>query len=328
MTDEAKEKRMENRKCVLSRRDFFYSFGIFGVSTLLGFLRFVFPIRFAVAQSPTESGPAASGERKPLDPEVYAQVLQKVLPKEGYALPIKWGDLGPNLAQTGTIDLAKFKQLYEKNVSLRRDLHQLEASSEAFITITAVNAQFVVNVFWALGLANKSQVLEKLTAVRPERELMRLASTGGWTLGAKPTAELYSNFDIIRLTPKQEELVSDLAQSIYRPCCDNPTAFPDCNHGIALLGLIELMAANGFSRNEILRASLKFNSFWFPQHYVKTALLLQLRGIDWDTVDFREFLGSRYSSRRGWTQNVDKELKKLAHLLPSQREGAGCGVSG
>ncbi|MFN3476037.1 MAG: hypothetical protein ACK4Z6_00570 [Candidatus Methylomirabilales bacterium] len=45
---------------------------------------------------------------------------------------------------------------------------------------------------------------------------------------------------------------------------------------MALLGLIELMAANGFRREEILKAALKFNAFWFPQQYVETALLFQL----------------------------------------------------
>ena len=29
-----------------------------------------------------------------------------------------------------------------------------------------------------------------------------------------------------------------IAKGIYRPCCNNSTYFPDCNHGMAMLGLL------------------------------------------------------------------------------------------
>lgn len=284
-------------------------------------------VSFAVAQVPSGPGAMALGAGKPLEPEEYARVLAKALPKEGYTLPIPWGDLGPKLVQFGVIDLEKFKRLYEKNPALQPDLRRLEAPSDASITITMANAGFLVNVFWAVGLANRIPLLEQLAVTRPERELMGLASTGGWTVAAKPVTELYSSVDLIPLTPDQQALVADLARSIYRPCCQNPTAFPDCNHGMALLGVIELMVANGFSREEILKAALTFNAFWFPEHYGQTALLLQLQGIDWDAADPQELLGPRYSSLRGWAQHVQQELQKLAHLLPRQGQGASCGVS-
>ncbi|MBI4608810.1 MAG: hypothetical protein HY726_07380 [Candidatus Rokubacteria bacterium] len=280
----------------------------------------------AEAQHPVTPGQAESA--KPLDSEEVARVRAKVLPKEGFTLPIKWGDLGSTLVRLGVLDLPKLKQLHADTKGRPLpDLRHLEERSEAFITITTENARFLANVFWGLGLANKNPVLDTLVLVRPQSELMRLASTGGWTLGAKPAEDVYSYLDIVALQPEQQELVSDLARTIYRPCCDNPTAFPDCNHGMAMLGLLELMAANGFSREEILRAALRFNAFWFPQQYVRTALVLQLRGIDWDTVDPQEILGPRYSSLRGWIQNVDGELKKRSHLLPPQPEGASCGIS-
>ncbi len=284
-------------------------------------------VTLALADPPIAPGTAGPGEAKPLDPERAAKVVGKVLPKEGYTLPIKWGDLGVKLTRLGVIDLEKFKRLYAKN-SPPPDLRYLEEPSESFITITSENQQFLVTVFWGLGLANKNPVLDKAMAELGKERMMRLASTGGWTLGTKPAAALYSNFDIIQLTPEQQELVSDLAQSIYRPCCNNSTALPDCNHGIALLGLMELMAANGLSREEILNAAVRLNAFWFPQQYVKTALLFELRGIDWGTVDPREVLGPRYSSASGWRQNVDAELKKLGHLLPPQSGGGTCAVPG
>jgi photosystem II stability/assembly factor-like uncharacterized protein len=268
---------------------------------------------------------AGLGEVKPLDAEQSARVAAKVLPKDGYTLPIKWGDVGVRLARLGVIDLEKFKRLYGKG-PVPPDFRHLEEPSEAFVTVTADNAQFLVTVFWGLGLANKSPLLDKVLAERGTQGTMSLASTGGWTLGAKPAAELWSKFEIVRLTPEQQALVSDLAQRIYRPCCDNPTALPDCNHGIALLGLMELMAADGLGREEILEASLRVNSFWFPQHYVKTALLFAARQTDWDAVDPQEVLGRRYSSASGWRQHVDAELRKLAQALPPPGGGGTCAL--
>jgi len=267
---------------------------------------------------------AESPEQKSFKPEEIARIAAKVLPKEGYTLRIKWGELGPRLVELGVIDLAKLKKLYAKNGKPYPDLRYLEAPSDAFITITTENAPFLVNVFWALGLANKNPLLEKLATERSEHELMRLASTGGWNLGTKPPTEFYSNFDIIRLTPQQQKLVADLAGSIYRPCCNNATSFPDCNHGIALLGLMQLMAANGFDGEEILRASLQFNAFWFPQQYVKTALVFHLRGIDWKKVDPKEVLGFQYSSASGWREQVAGKLQKEDHLVPGQKGGSSC----
>ncbi len=273
--------------------------------------------------------PEGTPTAQALDSEQYARVAGKVLPADGYTLPIRWGDLGPTLVRLGAIDLKKFKALYGNDPArLPPDFAHLERPSDAPITITRENATFLVNVLWALGLANKSSVLERALADRGPSILTGLASTGGWTLGSRPARELYGKFEIVRLSAEQEALVADLAQSIYRPCCDNPTAFPDCNHGIALLGLIELMAANGLGRQEILRASLAFNSFWFPQQYLAMATLFRLRGIEWDAVDASEALGPRYSSLTGWTRHVDRELTKLAHLLPPQGEDASCGVSG
>ncbi len=221
------------------------------------------------------------------------------------------------------IDLVKARQLFKDDSASLAYLRYLEAQSNDFVTITAQNAPFLVNVFWALGFANKNPLLEKLATEWPERELMSLASTGGWTLGTKPAAEFYSNFDIVQLTPQQQKLVANAARSIYRPCCNNATSFPDCNHGIALLGLMECMAANGYDREEILSASLQFNAFWFPQQYVETALVFHLRGTDWKSVNPREVLGFQYSSASGWRAHVDAKLQKEGYLVPGRGQNGG-----
>jgi hypothetical protein len=40
----------------------------------------------------------------------------------------------------------------------------------------------------------------------------------------------------------QQKRLEEVTIGVFRPCCDNPHAFPDCNHGMAMLGLLELMA--------------------------------------------------------------------------------------
>ena len=55
----------------------------------------------------------------------------------------------------------------------------------------------------------------------------------------------YSMHRFIVLTPEQQALVEKVSKGIYRPCCGNSVYFPDCNHGMAMLGLLELMASQG-----------------------------------------------------------------------------------
>jgi hypothetical protein len=262
-----------------------------------------------------------------LGPEQYRELVARVLPPQGYALPLRWGDLGPTLGRLGVIDLDKLDRLYQKEGGLPAPQRRLLTEpSDAFVTITTDNAGFLVTVFWGLGLAQKSPVLDRMAASRSPQRLMGLASTGGWTLGAKPTPELYGQFDMLRLTPEQQAVVAELAAQIHRPCCGSPTAFADCNHGMALLAVLELMASRGAGREETLKAALQFNAFWFPRQYTRTALVFTLRGVDWDAVSPREVLGPRYSSLGGWTENVERELQKLAHLLPPEAEGATCAL--
>src|SRR3546814_2132150 len=62
--------------------------------------------------------------------------------------------------------------------------------------------------------------------------LYNFASTGGWTLGKEQNGGAYFNkFRIVELTPEQVALVTQVAKSTYRPCCNNSTFFQDCNHG-------------------------------------------------------------------------------------------------
>ena len=67
--------------------------------------------------------------------------------------------------------------------------------------------------------------------------------------------ELYSSAAIAQLTAEQQARLEEVAKGAFRPCCGNGTHFPDCNHGMALLGLLELMASQDASVDEMFLAA-------------------------------------------------------------------------
>lgn len=132
--------------------------------------------------------------------------------------------------------------------------------------------------------------------------------------------EHYSRHALVRLTPEQQALVQRVAGNIYRPCCDNPTSFPDCNHGMAMLGLLELMAANGTGEAEMYRVALRVNAYWFPDTYLTIAKYLAQQGKRWQDADPRELLGRDYSSASGYRRILDA-------VTPVEgRSGGSCGA--
>src|SRR3989344_7376730 len=94
------------------------------------------------------------------------------------------------------------------------------------------------------------------------------ASTGGWTLAKGDAMDHYSAHPFIMLSREHQELVERVSKGIYRPCCNNSTHFPDCNHCMAMLGLLELMASQGVSEEDMWKAALAVNSYWFPDTYL------------------------------------------------------------
>ena len=151
------------------------------------------------------------------------------------------------------------------------------------------------------------------------------ASTGGWTLGAREGGKLFDSQSLIKLTSEQEELVKNISANIYRPCCGNSTAFPDCNHGAGMLGFVEMAVASGMPENEIYKKALALNSYWFPQTYTELAVFFKAKkNIDWKNVDPKEILGESYSSGRGYGA-VSQQLQNEG-LTPQVKSGGGCGV--
>ncbi|HEY4475660.1 MAG TPA: hypothetical protein VJB92_02990 [Candidatus Paceibacterota bacterium] len=257
----------------------------------------------------------------------HSTTIAKVLPANGFQSRIYFGDAVMKLAQNGAIDKEKFLELYQERDGLPQEFSDLLFKpSPKPILLTKDNANYYLNFLWALGLSNYMSVNSE-SPVNGEH-LMNLASTGGWTLGkAENGGEYFNKFKIVPLTREQEQLVKKIAENTFRPCCDNSTFFQDCNHGSALLGLLQLGAAQGLTEAELYREALAFNSFWFPDSYIQTALLFKaVKNIDWENIDPKTVMGKEYSSGSGWYENVNKEVTRLG-LIPKVDEGGGsCGV--
>lgn len=276
---------------------------------------------FSRSESPTAT---ATGESQGGD------FVDQINPIDGVALGITYGDIGPKTVASGALDLEAFKELYEQSGQPLTEL-QLEVltkGSEEEIVITRENSYFLLNFFWAFGLANENALLtEGDIAQYGEGQVGSFASTGGWTLASKELDEYYSGTRIVNLTKTQQELVEEVSSNIYRPCCGNPTSFPDCNHGMALLGMLELMAAQGLSEAEMYENSKYVNAFWFPSTYNDLAMYFSAtEGLEFSEIDAKTILGQGFSSGSGY---IDKKTWLQEEGLlpePPQSSGGGCGV--
>lgn len=256
-----------------------------------------------------------------------AALYKQVNPKDGYALPVSYGDLGPRLIEGGVIDYEAFAAIYANSGSplSEAQVEILTKGSDEQIVITAENAHFLLNYFWAVGLANKNPILTEGPIVQNSGgQIERFASTGGWTLASKPIAEIYASADLIPLTSEQQARVEEVAAGVYRPCCNNPTLFPDCNHGMAMLGLLELMASQGASTDQMFEAAKYVNAFWFPQQNLETALFLKVnQGLDFEDAEARLVTGAGFSSSSGFAA-THQQLQASGLLPQAPNQGGSC----
>jgi hypothetical protein len=241
-------------------------------------------------------------------------------------LSTHYGDIGPKLIAAGAIDQGRFAQLYARGGDPLTDdqLHILTEDSDSPVAITSQNAHFLLNLFWALGLTNKNSILEQGPLMQAsDGQIERFASTGGWTLGTKKASELYSSTPIVSLTEEQQARVAEAAANTYRPCCNNSTAFADCNHGMAMLGLFELMASQGATVDEMYQAAKYFNAFWFPQQSVYLAMYFNATtGQSFADIDPRVAVSAEYSSGGG-ASTVQQWLAQSGKL-PQAPGGGSC----
>lgn len=246
----------------------------------------------------------------------------QIISTDDVILPIRWGDLGEKLVMTGIIDPEKLEKVYSPRGGLTKEEKEFFTDKgDSPVVMTTSNANFLLNLLWGFGLANKNEILEK-----GEMADMRyggpqnFASTGGWTLAKDDVMNHFSKHEFVKLTAGQQALVDLVSKNIYRPCCDNPTHFPDCNHGMAMLGLLELMAANGVNEEAMYRVALSVNALWFPDVYLTIQKYLDTHWSIWRRPDPKTILGRTYSSASGY-RKILREVEPVQNGL-----GGSCGV--
>ena len=258
-----------------------------------------------------------------------ANLFDEINPVKGFEINAKYGDLGPRMIQSGVIDLEKFKQTYEKSAQplTKEQVEILTKGSNKKIKIDRDNSYFLLNFFWAAGLANKSKALTEGDIVKyGEGRVGNFASTGGWSLSKTEPMDYYAKSDLIPMTIEQENLVEKVAGNIYRPCCNNSTVFPDCNHGMALLSVLQLMSANGATEKQMYEASKYYNAFWFPSNYYDLALYFKNKeGKKFSQVSAKIILGKDFSSSSGW-QAAKQWLVNKGVVEQPPKQGGSCGV--
>ena len=251
------------------------------------------------------------------------KLAENVIPEDGVALPIRWGNLGKRMVEAGVIDTDAFNQLYAGRGGLSaQGSAMLGGDHGEPVVIGRENAGELLNLFWALGLGNANPILADA------EEMMNpayggaggFAATGGWTLANGDPLNHYNAHALVSITPEEQSLVERVSENIHRPCCGNSAHFPDCNHGMAMLGLLELLAANGASEEEMYETALAANSYWFPDTYLVIGQYLAEQGTAWEDADPKEILGVAYSSAEGY-QRIMSMVEG-----PVQNGGGSCGA--
>lgn len=256
--------------------------------------------------------------------QVFEEFPVNGAPKEEtVVLKARWGDLGAKMVQAGVIDGVKFEEIYAEKGGLNKEMKQLlYGTGNGNLIITSENAGVILNLLWALGLGNKNDILEKGEMTDPRYgDTGRFASTGGWTIAKGNAMDHYSKHKFIVLTDEQQKLVERVSKNIYRPCCDNSTHFPDCNHGMAMLGFLELLVFQGANEKEMYESALKINSFWFKEQYAVIASYLESKGKISQFITPKEILGKEYSSASGYQAIVSKMKQNSKGST-----GSACGV--
>jgi hypothetical protein len=253
----------------------------------------------------------------------FTDLEKEVLPKN-VIIPAEWGDLGAKLVKSGAIDEKKMEAIYESRGGFSDEYRKLLLGDKnGKIVITRENAGYWLNLLWAFGLANKNEILEKGEMSDPQNGgAGNFASTGGWNIAKGNPMEHYSKHTFIVLTKEQQTLVDKVSRNIYRPCCGNSVHFPDCNHGMAMLGLLELMASQNMSEQDMYKTALTVNSYWFPDTYITIAKYMKDKGTSWKDVSPKEMLGANYSSATGF-QKISAQVVKPTGQGAG---GPGCGV--
>jgi hypothetical protein len=95
---------------------------------------------------------------------------------------------------------------------------------------------------------------------------------------------------------------------------------------MAMLGLLELMASQGASVDEMFQAAKYVNAYWFPQQTLEVAVALKAaKNLDFEQADARLVVGQSMSSSSGF-QAVHQWLAQNGKLEQAPQVGGSCGV--
>jgi hypothetical protein len=218
-------------------------------------------------------------------------VIEEVTPRAGFTTNVRWDGVVSRMIERGVLDPQLLEEILAKRYGqeMKPEWRAILAGEDATLSIDSENAVFMMYVLWAMAKHNENQILSD-----------------------SPFAKYFTNYDIgvglpgyndtplLALSPEQQAVATRVAENAYRPCCGNSTAAPDCSHGYSALGLVQLMASQGFSEQEIFETFVQFNSFWFPETYIKNALYFKItEGTDWADVDKELVAGEEYSTLSG-----------------------------
>ena len=103
-----------------------------------------------------------------------SELEKAVLPLAGVVLPVVWGDLGAKLVSVGAIDEKRFQALYDERGQFTAEYKNLlGGNNTGQLKITRDNAGYLLNLFWALGLASKNPILDSGMLFFMETDTMR-----------------------------------------------------------------------------------------------------------------------------------------------------------
>lgn len=250
-------------------------------------------------------------------------LVAQVIPADGVEIDLRWSDLGQQLVTNGVIDMERLNTVYADRGGVPPFMtSMLTENSTDNIRFTEDTASSLLTLFWAFGLSNENAILTEGEMMDPDYGgADQFASTGGWSLSSGDVMDHYAKHSFISLTEDEQILVQKVADGVYRPCCGNATSFPDCNHGMAMLGMLQLLAARGADEEELYNAAFAANRYWFPDTYVNIARFLELRGTSFAEATPQALLAADFSSRKGY-QTI---LSQLPSSESTQR-GGGCSV--
>jgi hypothetical protein len=218
---------------------------------------------------------------------------------------VKWNGVVKRMVEEGALDPQKLELLLKNRYGqeMKPEWRAILNGEDANLEINAENSVFMMYLLWLIAKHNDNPIIHSSP----------FASSFGPNYDIGVGRPGYGDTDLLSLTPEQQAVAARVAENSYRPCCGQTAARPDCSHGYSALGLMQLMASQGFSEEEIFGAFVKFNSFWFPSTYIQNALYFKVtEGQDWDEVDMKMVAGKQFSSLSG-ARAVKKALQDAGY---------------